>query len=153
MYIFLFAPEAKPISPFNSKSNPNVLVAVVEVAVIYATVGLVEALIVVPLDESHPCPKVVAPVPPFATVRALVRARVLAVNVVPLKVRLDESVNKPPVVAYGTRPEVRPETMRLVVEAVVAVIIVVEAYGKTEAVEVVAVKYAATVWPLTERGA
>jgi hypothetical protein len=30
--------------------------AVVEVAVIYATVGLVEALIVVPLDESHPCP-------------------------------------------------------------------------------------------------
>jgi hypothetical protein len=34
----------------------TVEVAVVEVAVIYATVGLVEALIVVPLDESHPCP-------------------------------------------------------------------------------------------------
>jgi hypothetical protein len=34
----------------------NMEVAVVEVAVIYATVGLVEALIVVPLDESHPCP-------------------------------------------------------------------------------------------------
>src|SRR3989344_2328498 len=34
-----------------------------------------------------------------------------------------------------------PETVRLVVEAVVAVIIVVEAYGRSEAMEDVAVKY------------
>ena len=33
---------------------------------------------------------------------------VLAVNVVPLKVKLAESVSRPPVVEYTTRPEVRP---------------------------------------------
>ena len=34
---------------------------------------------------------------------------VLAVNVVPLNVKLAELVSRPPVVVYTTRPEVRPE--------------------------------------------
>lgn len=48
---------------------PNVEVAVVEVEVIHATVGDVELVrAFVPPDECiQPCPKVVAPVPPFAT--------------------------------------------------------------------------------------
>ena len=42
------------------------------------------------------------------------------------------------------------EAMRSVVDAVVAVTIVVEAYRNVEAVEVVAVKYAPTTCPTTE---
>jgi hypothetical protein len=54
----------------------RVEVAVVLVAVIYATVGLVEALIVVPFEFSHPCPNDVWPVPPFAMPRVpVVEAR------------------------------------------------------------------------------
>ena len=70
--------------------------------------------------------RVAAPVPPFATVSAVVRARVLAVSVVPSKVRLDESVKAPAVVAYGTRPLVSAETVRLVVEAVPETVMAVE---------------------------
>jgi hypothetical protein len=51
-----FCKTDRPVEPPAVKPPANVEVAVVEVAVIYATVGLVEALIVVPLDESHPCP-------------------------------------------------------------------------------------------------
>jgi hypothetical protein len=80
------------------------------------------------------------PVPPFATVRSFVRLRVSAVRMVPLNVRFAESVNCPPVVTKGTRPDVRELTYRLVVEAVAAVIAVVEAYGNTEAVVDVAKK-------------
>mgnify|MGYP003394462187 CR=1 FL=1 len=44
--------------------------------------------------------------------------RLAAVKVVPLKVRLAESMNAPAVVIYGTRFAIRDETVRLVVEAV-----------------------------------
>ena len=61
-----------------------------------------------------------------------------------------------PSAAKVAQPGVPPalETMRAVVEAVpLTVSAVVEAYGKVEAVVVVAVKYAATAWPTTERAA
>jgi len=47
----------------------NVLVAVVDVAIIYPTVGLVDAVseLPIPSEYNHPCPNEVAPVPPFAT--------------------------------------------------------------------------------------
>ena len=47
-----------------------------------------------------------------------VEVKFAAVNVVPSKVRLVESVNAPAVVMYGTRFRVKEETVRLVVEAV-----------------------------------
>ena len=66
-----------------------------------------------------------------------------------------------PSMVYGTVNRVaappRPETMRLVVDAVFAVTIVVEAYGKDEAVEDVEVKNPANAFvprselPVTER--
>ena len=51
--------------------------------------------------------------PPPATVPDKVNAPIVfAVSVVPLKVRLVESVSSPEVVAYGTRPEVRAESSK-----------------------------------------
>jgi hypothetical protein len=47
---------------------PNVEVAVL-VAVIYATVGDVDEVIVVPSVPNHPCPNAVCPVPPRETSR------------------------------------------------------------------------------------
>ena len=48
----------------------------------------------------------------------------------PLKVKLEELVIAPAVVAYGTRPERKPETTRSVVEAVPEMVrAVVEAKG------------------------
>ena len=50
--------------------------------------------------------------PPPATVPPNVNAPIVfAVSVVPLKVRLAESVSSPEVVAYGTRPDVRAESI------------------------------------------
>ena len=52
-----------------------------------------------------------SPVPPYAVPSAFVRFSVLAVRVVPLNVKLAESCSNPPVPAYVTRPEVRPESV------------------------------------------
>ena len=45
------------------------------------------------------------------------------VNVVPLNVRLAESVKRPPVVAYVTRPDVRPESVTLVAVTPASVVV------------------------------
>jgi len=68
----------------------NVLVAVVLVAVMYATVGLVEEFKapVPPFEYSQPWPKVEAPVPPFNTDRSLLRFKV------PIYATVDEAMGK-----------------------------------------------------------
>ena len=46
----------------------------------------------------------------------------MAVNLFPSKIKSESSVKRPAVVMYGTRPEVREEAIKLVVEAVVEIV-------------------------------
>ena len=85
-------------------------------------------------------PDAVAKVAPADAVMKVVEAYVAVKRLPLVKVRSASSVNAPAVVRNGIRVDVREETVRFVDEAVVAEIIVVDAYGNTDAVEVVAVK-------------
>lgn len=132
-------------------------------------VGLVEktrfpAVPVVPVTEERRLPAVIVEasilLPSVATRREAVRlervvlvvtVRLAGVRVVPSNVRLAESVKAPAVVMYGTRFEVSEETVRFVVEAVVAVSIVVEAYGMVAVVPLSEIEELMKV-PLFHRG-